>query len=272
MSRTLIISDLHMGHDGPSAVTAASLAPLLNTIDHLVVNGDVADLTHPRFQDHALEQVAALKAICQQEKLELTLLTGNHDPMVSDHHMLAFGGGHLVVTHGHVTHPAIAPWWPIAPQLRRGFKATLIAMPSEVRDTASGRLEAARTSCAEAWAYVQPILRARGSRPSRLNFLLKRPQAPLQILGFWMTYPSRCAAFARRYLPTCRLFVVGHSHRQGIWRRGSITIINTGAFRFPGKPRGVVIEGELVTVHRIDRRAQGWHLQPMPLQTWPVNT
>ena len=265
MPRTLIISDLHMGHDGAKAVTARSLAKVFDGIDELIINGDVAELDYPRFRKKALAEVESLKAMTDQMGIRLRFLTGNHDPLVSDDHMATFFNGEVVAMHGHAVHPGITPWWPSSPRLRRGFDRELEAMDELTRSSPLGPLEAARTTCAQEWARVQPTLKARGTRPSRLNFLLRRPHAPLQILWYWATYPRRCADFAHRYLPDCRVLIVGHSHRHGIWRRGHLTIINTGAYRFPGKPRGVVITHDALSLHRIALDSGQWRVAEDPL-------
>jgi hypothetical protein len=74
--------------------------------------------------------------------------------------------------------------------------------------------------------------------------MLLRPWSLPQVLWYWWRFPRLAARFLRDHAPNARIGVFGHTHRAGIWTIDNRVIINTGSFGFPGKPRGVMVEGD----------------------------
>jgi UDP-2,3-diacylglucosamine pyrophosphatase LpxH len=112
---TVIISDTHLGRRRGAAVTARSLRPLWREADHLVINGDAADVHH---RTHALDarcELDRLVNLCQRDGVKLTLLAGNHDPLISPARHLTLHDDRILVMHGDAMHPAVAPLSPNAP-------------------------------------------------------------------------------------------------------------------------------------------------------------
>ena len=66
--------------------------------------------------------------------------------------------------------------------------------------------------------------------------------------------------------------IVGHSHRPGVWERGGKTLINTGAFSFPGKPWCAVIGDGQVRVERLIKTDNGYHRDAKPVQILPCES
>ncbi|MBM4112416.1 MAG: hypothetical protein FJ253_03430 [Phycisphaerae bacterium] len=253
---TLILSDLHLGK-GPCH--AAALAPLLDGIDRLVLNGDSAELHLPGAQANAREELDLLHAECGRRGVAIDCLEGNHDLGISDRKHLLLDAGRVLVTHGDVFDPCVAPWAPWAAEARRAVERTLASMPPAKRDSLEGHLAAARAAAACEWADPRLALRHSGA----LSLCL-RPVAVMQVLAYWRRYPRLAADFARRFLPQVQVIVCGHSHRPGAWRVDGRLVINTGHFEFPAKPCAVRIESGTVELRGINRSQRGYRLAESP--------
>jgi len=90
--------------------------------------------------------------------------------------------------------------------------------------------------------------------------LMRHPMAICQVLKYWYEYPRRAYEFVRQYNSLVRFVITGHTHRQGIWNIGDMTLINTGCYGFPGKPRAVLIENNSLSVVSLERTGEGWRL------------
>jgi UDP-2,3-diacylglucosamine pyrophosphatase LpxH len=265
--RTAIISDLHLGR--PKGPAAEMLRPIWREAARLIVNGDVAEAHHAELSGKAGWQVLELRNYCEHDGVELTLVCGNHDPYLGDCRHLSLAAGRIFITHGDVLHPSIAPWCPTARQVEQEYFATegLVAAASTMDlDT---RLEITRHAAHLSWQEVirSPDMRKR----TTLMNMVRHPICFVKLLHYWRIVPRLAADFAERYAPRARFVLIGHTHRQGIWRIGRRTIINTGAFAFPARPRAVVLEGGRLAVHRVRRRGDAYHLVDRPLATFAVD-
>lgn len=257
--RTLILSDLHLGRgadEGAARSAVAALAPLWADVDQLVLNGDSAEIHHPRMWGRAARAVLELIDRCDTDGVDLTILSGNHDPWLSDVRHLSLAGGSILVTHGDVMHPAVAPWSPAAGRMRRAFDQAVARLPQEIGDRLEGRLVAAQHASFAEWED-EAALRSEASRSTVVNMLL-RPWSFLQVLHYWSVFPRLAAAFAAEHAPDARVVVTGHTHRPGAWRVGGRLVLNTGSFVAPTRPRAVLVEERTVSLHRIVRGAAGW--------------
>jgi predicted phosphodiesterase len=254
---TLVISDTHLAHPkGKGVPRAAMLGPLWRDhgIAHLIVNGDVAEIHDPFVRGAAARQVLQLYDRCEADHVRLTLLSGNHDPFLTDHRFLQLAQDQVFITHGDVLHPAIVPWCRHADQYRAEMAAALAALPPDERHRLENKLAAAQHASHRHWLARQEHAQPQGSLI--LDHIL-RPLSALRILHYWLTIPAAIERFVAQHAPATRFFLFGHSHRHGVWRRGPLTILNTGSFAFPGKPRAI----------RLD--TQGVHL--LPIQRDPAN-
>lgn len=263
--RIVIISDTHLGRPKAAAISARALRPLWQGADYLVVNGDVAEVHHPRHWPIAARQTLELHDLCEADDVRLTLLSGNHDPYISDIRHLHIAGDQVFVTHGDVLHPAIAPWSPTAGRIRAANDEALSRLKPEVRDTLEHRLNAAQHASHHEWSELQ-----REASRSRIINMLVRPWAIAKVIWYWKIVPGLAAKFASRHVPEARFFVFGHTHRPGIWTMNGLTIINTGSFGFPGKPRAVVIEEQALTVHRIVCDDAAYRLDQKPIASYTL--
>ncbi len=251
--RIVILSDTHMGRPDAVARSPQMLRPLWQGASAVVINGDVAEVHDPRYRVLAAKQVLELHDLCERDDVELTLLSGNHDPYISDARHLLLADGSVFVTHGDSLHPAIAPWSPSAARVRQAHDRAMASLHPEDRGTLAARLSATQHSAHEHWAQFEKALQHSASRQ-----LLVRPWMVFEVLWYWHSIPGLAQRFAKDHAPGARFFIFGHTHRQGIWHREGITLINTGSFGFPGRPRAVVIEGGRLSVYRIRRRGDAF--------------
>lgn len=236
-ARTLILSDLHLGRPRMAARSVAALRPLWQGSTNLIINGDVAEVHHPTHWGQAARQVLQLYDLCEADGVELTLLSGNHDPYLTDVRHLNLADGLIFVTHGDVLHPAIAPWSPRAGIMRDAHERAIEAIPLEERDHLDSRLKVSQFASHVEWSDM-----AHEAAKSSLPQMLMRPWSVPQVFWYWWRFPGLAAKFMRDHAPQARVGIFGHTHRPGIWTLNDRVIINTGAFGFPGKPRGVVID------------------------------
>lgn len=270
-NRILIISDTHMArpqHVG-HAPAAEQLVPLIESgIARLIVNGDAAELHHLSMRGDAARQVLRLFELCDQADVELTLISGNHDPHLSDLRHLSLCDGAVFLTHGDILHPAVAPWSEDAEFNRRAVADALAALDPDERHRLETRLSAFQHAAHLTWLNLD---RMTSGRHAVLD-LLKRPLAIVRMLHYWATLPALADRFVTQYAPDCRFFLFGHAHRPGIWRRSGRTLINTGSFSLPGRPRAVLIDPDAadLAVYRILRRDDGCRLAERPIANFDL--
>ncbi len=253
---TLVISDTHLGDHRAGGPRVADLLPLLEGVGRLIINGDAAELQDPVTRGPAARQVLDLQLVCERLGVELTLLSGNHDAYTEDRRHVRLSSGRVLVTHGDVLHPAVVPWADPGRRLAKQHAALLDALPESERDSLTARLAVSR--------HVGHDEFMNGSH-GRTPALLGNPLRLAAVLWYWWRAPSYAAAFAERFVPDAQFVLIGHSHRQGVWRRGGRTVINTGSFHWPGKPQAVLLDADELRVHAIDRRADGvYTFRPTP--------
>ena len=246
-STILVLSDTHLGRGRGGALSVQALRPLWQSCDRLVLNGDAVEIQDPRHWAGAARALMQLREWTERDGVDLVVLSGNHDPHVSDRRHLLEAGGSILITHGDALHPAVAPWSHAAPQMQ-AMHERLSAEHGDglCLDTV---LQIARRASSVEWdaAHVS-------QRHSSLLDMACRPWAAMKVLRYWRRFPALAARFAARFAPESRFVITGHSHRQGIWPVGERTVINTGSFGFPGRPRGVIIDERGLRVHDIVRR------------------
>lgn len=267
--RTLVISDTHMArpqHVGHAPV-AEQLRPLIASgIRRLIVNGDAAELHHLSMRGDAARQVLRLFELCDEHGVELTLISGNHDPHLTDLRHLFLCDGAVFLTHGDVLHPAVAPWSDDAETTRRAVADALHALSGDERRQLETRLRAFQHAAHLSWLDLDRFNR----KGHPVLDLLGRPGAVVRLLHYWATLPRLADRFVQEHAPHARFFLFGHAHRPGIWRRHGRVLINTGSFSMPGRPRGVVLTDRSLAVHRIVRGKDGYRLHDRPAAVFEV--
>ncbi len=266
---TLVISDTHMARPQHvrHAPVADQLRPLVACgISRLIVNGDAAELHHMSMRGDAARQVLRLFELCEEHGVELTLISGNHDPHLSDLRHLVLHHGAIFITHGDVLHPAVAPWSHDAEFTRRAVADALAALDEASRHRLEAKLAAFQHASHLTWLNLNPMTAQRHP----LLGMLARPLAVTRMLHYWATLPKLADRFIAEHASHARFFLFGHAHRPGIWRRGGRVLINTGSFSLPGRPRGVLIDSTSLSVHTIVRRSGLYHLVQQPRVTFPL--
>jgi len=259
--KTLIISDTHLGRQGKSQVTAQSLRPLWQGFDRVVFNGDIAEVQMPHLRANAAREVQHIIEYTEADGVELVVISGNHDAFISDIRHLKLLGGQVLITHGDVLHPAIAPWTHTAARMKATTDAAMAASMPEEEACIDYRLTLAQHVAHTEFLHSHNVDR---EDESGLKDLLLRPWRFGIILKYWWQVPRLAADFAKQCSPEAKIVVFGHSHRQGVWKRQGRTVINTGSFGFPGRPRAVVIEGQTLSVHNIQKLEATFSLAKAP--------
>ncbi len=245
--RLVILSDTHLGLPKRSVASPEMLRPIWQGATRLILNGDTADVHHPRHRSTAARQMLRLLDLCEADGVAVTVLSGNHDPYLSDVRHLSLAGGSVFVTHGDALHPSIAPWCAGAGRIRRAHDRAWAALDPEARGDLVHRLRVSQHAALAEWTERESTAR------TSLRRILLQPWMVARVLWYWRVAPDLAARFAADHAPHARYFVFGHSHHPGIWKRGALTVINTGCFGFPGRPRAVVVENGRLLVFPVLR-------------------
>ncbi len=244
--KTLIISDTHLGK--PGAATAEALRPVWQGIDELVINGDTAEVQVPWLRGAAVRELDRLEQLTRQDGVRLTLISGNHDAYLTDRRCLQLAQGRILIMHGDALHPAVAPWTRSAKTLKQ---RTEHEIANAEADELATRLDITQ-HVGHSEFLKEYVLSSLGE--STAKRILARPIEVPYVLWYWRREPELARLFMQRYVPQAKVLIVGHSHRRAFWQRGGRTIINTGAFMFPGRPQCIIHQGDRLSVHRIVKR------------------
>lgn len=254
-----IVSDLHIGHRASSLDCPSALRALAEGVDRVVFNGDTLELKYAE-TDAQVAEAERLRRRFEEEiaswGIETTVLTGNHDPAISEVHQLSLCGGAVWVTHGDGLFPDIAPWSSNAANLRRCAQELRAAAPPEHLADLDRFLGIAKA------ASIQAHLMDLAYNPTlwgKAKIFLHQawpPTRPLKILQCWRELPDRAVAFAARFGLQPRFIILGHTHNPRVWRRGGQVVINLGSFfPWPGARCVDIADGKL-SVRRL-RSARG---------------
>ena len=259
-----ILSDLHLGDRASRVGTFSSLAPLLDGVSGLVLNGDTLD-TRPSHDPAATAALrAGVTAFFSGHGPTTTFLTGNHDPDISPQHALEFAAGQILVTHGDILFDEIVPWGRDAALARQRVAAELARLGPAARHRLDDRFVAFRRAAA---GIPQRHQAERHGWKYALGFAADTVWPPLRILRVlraWQETPHRAAALVRQHRPRVRFFIMGHVHRPGVWRRADgLVILNTGAFCPPLGAAAVDLSPRGVVLRRVVRR--GGEFWPGPV-------
>ncbi|MBC2604830.1 metallophosphoesterase family protein [Pelagicoccus albus] len=256
-SRIRIVSDIHLGHKASVIDELPALRPLAEGVDWLIFNGDTLELKYGDMDvDHYDPAKKKQEFVDESSRwgCRVSLITGNHDPEISELHSLSVLEGKIFITHGDGLFRDIAPWSSNIKNLKRF---------SENIDP-----EATGTTAEELHEYLEKHKQAtllahkhdKKYNPTlwgKMKIFLHQtwpPTTPFRIIKSWMEVPSRALSLARRFDLDPQFIVVGHTHNPGIWRRGKTTVINLGSyFPWPGA-RCIDIEEDSLTVRKIRKK------------------
>ena len=254
--RTVILSDTHLAGNGQGAGSADALRPLWQGADELVLNGDIAELSHPTQRADAARQVMRMQDLCEEDGVRLTFLSGNHDPLITDRRFLRLCSGEVFLTHGDMLHPAISPWTSYAKQLRELHQDALGQLELIDRAQLDQQAMAAAHASHIKWDHLaEQDMHTLGPIADKFD----KARKVAKVLWFWHRLPKLAATFAQRYAPESRFFIFGHIHRAGVWQFGEQTIINTGSYHCPRRPHAIVLDDQTLTMHRVHYDADNGH-------------
>lgn len=283
--RIVILSDTHLANPGRGAHSAAALRPLWRGADEVIFNGDVAEVSDGHLRGAAARQVVELLRLAEVDGVRVTLISGNHDPLITDRRYLRLAQREVFLTHGDILHPAISPWTDHGKHMARLHADAVMSLdPGRARD-----MDAQLAACKHASATQWDEFVTRPHKPGAVaRWVPRRVQRPLlekaalarklvKAAYYWQTIPRRAMGFARRFAPESRFFVFGHIHRAGIWTdRGAGPdgqdryIINTGAYQSPRNPRAVVIEDGRLEVWPVVFDPSGHGFGDRPLASYTM--
>ena len=239
--RVLILSDLHLGNKASKATGMLDgLARVARQYDRIILNGDTLD----RYEcvsrlEYVSRDFETIKSVCASRSGPPELLTGNHDPAISDTHWLYLKESQTLVFHGDcvadVTHPSDKNESLLAAYVRKHWTA-IGGRPSRFSELA----ETYRRLQGEHLRSFPRI--EKGSSFLYLAALLYPPRKPFDILRYVFNSPHLAAGVAAAHDAPVKHVVIGHTHRAGTWTINGRTVMNTGSFMPLSLPSAVVIE------------------------------
>ena len=288
--RIVVLSDLHLARPGRGAGSAEAVRPLWAGAEECILNGDVAEIADEKLRGPAARQVVKLLEYAEADGVKLTLISGNHDPLLTDRRYLRLANREVFLTHGDILHPAISPWTEHAKELRRLHADAVLSLdPDKARDI-DHQLAACQHASAAQWdLFVKHGEAARrrpdATRAHRLaglqDRLTRKTALAVKVakaMYYWQTIPRRAMGFAQRFAPESRFFIFGHIHRAGLWRDtspgtpdGGRLIINTGAYQTPRNPRAVVMQGRTLEVWPVVYDPKGHRMGTKPIAAYGMH-
>lgn len=243
-----ILSDLHFLDAASRIDRLDRLGPLLEGVDHLVLNGDTCDTETGSTPD----QIADIKAFFSGRVPETTYITGNHDPAISNVHELQLNEDRIWITHGDVLFDDVVPWSRMQPLLLRRTADFYARVSDGGSPDLRTRLRAHRHACEGLPREFDPTSTSVAARVLRLAATLFPPRQLLAMVRAWRDTPRLAAALALLHRPAARIIINGHIHYPRVWRQpqGRV-VINTGAFTPPGGALCVDLEADRMEVRKV---------------------
>lgn len=248
--RFRILSDLHYGEPASRVSHLSMVRPLFDGPEALILNGDSLDTRFLDLDPDYAEAHEAFFQFVQPWRERLTLITGNHDPNISEHHHLELERGSVLLTHGDVLFPAVAPWGWEAPHVIAARERRLAEITADQHERFETQLEICKHT-SYATRHLSPSFGTQGGYLRQLRRLLSRIRRVDRIFSSWYHAPALAAGLASRFRPTAKVVVFGHTHYPGVWERSGRLVINTGAFTPPFAPRLVDVTEDAIEVRRI---------------------
>jgi predicted phosphodiesterase len=250
-----ILSDLHFRDATTRLRRLEDLAPVLEDVDELWLNGDTCD----NQTGMTMKQLDDIRDFFRQRVPRVRFITGNHDPNISDDHEALTADGLLWATHGDVFMDEIVPWSRVVEKLRARVAAARTARDDLNYSVLPDRYLIQRAACRGFGRECDPERAHWSHRLKRIAIEMFPPRQPYAMVKSWLTMASRVADGAERWHPAARVVVTGHVHWPFVARRGERTIINTGAFSSPVGAYAVSWDGAKITVSRLEQRRALWH-------------
>lgn len=224
-----ILSDLHLGHRVSRITQVEALRPLIAGAGTIIFNGDTWQELAKPFRERSGKMLERLREICAEENADAVFLSGNHDPGWPGQGWIELNDGKIVVMHGDAVLFDGSPWSREAIHQREKIRQ----LWREHRAAENDIHERLRLAREIARNLVPPVYPKGKKIWHRAWEAVHPPRRAIEMLVAWLGMAGTAAAFAQHYFPQAEVFIFGHFHRPGMWRRGRKLILNTGAFLPP---------------------------------------
>ena len=254
----VVLSDLHLGHPASFINDPAEVIPLLGPAKTVIFNGDTFEQLNLERCAHASQMMTRLLDLCHAQGVRPYMMTGNHDPRASNLHYLDLFDGRVFLTHGDALHDAVAPWSREATAVLAERHRLLRAM-SYPPDIDHQLLLTKQTELIAALYDHKTPSGILGQASMVAKFAIK-PWRILYALSYWSRVVHYARDFTHRYRPSTKLFMIGHTHRAGVWKSRELTVVNTGSFQPLSRPLIVHLNDQKAVVHRTKYSHGAYHL------------
>lgn len=226
-----LLSDLHLGHEVSTIQRPQQLAPLLEGIATLILNGDTLEARLPSFRERSTAMLATLQEMAAARGVALVFLNGNHDPSQWPHDFIELAGGATFITHGHVFLHMVSPWSAKLRACRPEMEAIAAEYDAAALSVLEQRFERTRR-WSEAMIATEVRQRGHGWR-AKAGMALRElwpPERPWNVAKVWTCLPWIVEKFTEEFRPDAKIVLFGHTHRAAWWRRKGRLLVNTGGF------------------------------------------
>jgi predicted phosphodiesterase len=276
---TIIISDLHLGHRASQIRDPQELVPILKEARSVIFNGDTVEMRTAVDRPIGRNMAAVIARLCHSVGCRALFINGNHDPSVSKIDHLDLMDDRVLVTHGDILFLGVNPWSRKALAYRRIHLRALAYLGPDSLMNFEKRLLATKRTSIKLQLLEEPV--TEHSIAPKLRILIQQcwpPHRVFMIVRAWLRTPSSAAHLCDLFRPNARYIVVGHTHYPGVWRRGQVTVINTGSFVLHFGALAVILDGTSVEIRKVKRQKEGFVLgkrvarfQEKPVERLPVS-
>lgn len=252
----VIISDVHITSSNGWKEQIDEIRWLWTVAGTVVFNGDTVGGREASDGTSAEEILTYISEQCAKDGAEAVFLAGNSDYFLDVAKHLLLAEGRILITHGDVIFPQMAPWWDKAHLYQAARDSALRKMPQELRSTLESQLASTREAMAEL-ANGNSCENNNGvfsNRIQKLQWWLAKPCRGWAIIHAWKKTPSMAAKFAAKYVAEAKFIIIGHTHRAGVWRVADKIVVNTGSFAGFGQPVIVHFTNGKLLVQKLVRR------------------
>ena len=258
---TIIISDLHLGHRASQVRDPEELVPILKEARSVIFNGDTVEMRTPVDRPVGRHMAAVIARLCHSVGCRATFINGNHDPAVSKIDHLDLMDGRILVTHGDILFLGVAPWSRQALAYRKIHLRALANLGPDALMNFEKRLLAAKRTSIKLQLMERPV--TEHSKTPKLSVLMAQfwpPHRPFMILRAWLQTPTLAARLCDLFRPNARYMLVGHTHYPGFWKRGPVTVINTGSYVLHFGALAVLLDGTSIEIRKVTKQKEGFAL------------
>ena len=258
---TIIISDLHLGHRASQIRDPEELLPILKEARSVIFNGDTVEMRTTVDRPVGRHMAAVIARLCHSIGCRPTFVNGNHDPAVSKIDHLDLMDGQILVTHGDILFLGVAPWSRQALAYRKIHLRALANLGPDALMNFEKRLLAAKRTSIKLQLMERPV--TEHSKAPKLAVLVQQfwpPHRPFMILRAWLQTPTLAARLCDLFRPNAKYVIVGHTHYPGFWKRGPVTVINTGSYVLHFGALAVLLEGESIEIRKVIKQREGFAL------------